>query len=155
MKQSLLLSSSLVVLSLALVIDRASAWTLPHSSTATVVIGDEHNRRLFLLRRSTLPLQATSPNDGTNNVDDDNDVFHDNSSSSSRSKRRDFFRSASTMAATTAASISLLVASSSSSSSSSLGDVGRPTRRNRPPSPTHPTPKYTSRVHIRWMARWY
>jgi hypothetical protein len=68
-------------------------------------------------------LQATSPNDGTNNVDDDNDVFRDSSSSSSRSKRRDFFRSASTMAATTAASISLLVASSSSSSSSSLGDV--------------------------------
>ena len=90
MKQSLLLSS-LVVLSLALVIDRASAWTLPHSSTATVVIGGEHNRRLFLLRRSTLPLQATNRNDGDNNVDDDNDVCHDNSSSS---KRRDFFRSA-------------------------------------------------------------
>ena len=34
MKQSLLLSS-LVVLSLALVIDRASAWTLPHSLTTT------------------------------------------------------------------------------------------------------------------------
>ena len=93
MKQSLLLSSSLVVLSLALVIDRASAWTLPHSSTATVVIGDEHNRRLFLLRRSTLPLQATNRNDGDNNIDDDNDVFHDNSSRS-RNRRNFIFHSA-------------------------------------------------------------
>jgi len=116
MKQSQsLLLSSLVVFSLALVIDRASAWTLPHSSTATVVIGGEHNRRLFLLRRSTFPLQATGPIDGNNNIDDEND------NSSSRN-RRNFFRSAATMAATTAASISLLVASSSSSSSS-FGDV--------------------------------
>ena len=68
MKQSLLSS---LLLSLALVIGTASAWTtlitLPHL-TATVVIGGE--RHLFR-HRSTL-LQATSPNNCSNNSNNNN-----------------------------------------------------------------------------------